>query len=103
MSAPFGSKEMTDYGYITDTAKNLPCTRLPLIVVDSKFICGKRMVLGASDPAQAAQVLASLIIGSPNVTLGIEAPRFDMFLNGSAGIEGKLKKCVKPPKKFSAF
>lgn len=88
MSAPFGSREMTDYGFMLDGVKYLPCTRLPLIVVDSKFICGRRMVFGAADPAEAAQVLFSLTVISQNVTVGIEAPRFQMFLNGTVGIEG---------------
>lgn len=88
MSAHFGSKELTEFGYMLDGFKYTPCTRLPLIVVDSKFICGRRMVLGAVDPAEAAQILYSLIVVSQNVTIGIEAPRFRMFLNGSIGIEG---------------
>lgn len=88
MSAPFGSKEMTEFGFMLDGLKYAPCTRLPLIVVDSRFICGRRMVLGAADPAEAAQVLFSLIITLQNVTIAIEAPRFKQFLNGTIGLEG---------------
>lgn len=90
LSAAFGSKEMTEFGFMLDGLKYAPCTRLPLIVVDSKFICGKRLVFGAADPAEAAQVLFALLIDSQNVTVGIEAPRFKQFLNGSVGIEGQF-------------
>lgn len=80
---------MTDFGFILDVNKYAPCTRLPLLVVDSKFICGRRMVLGAADPADAIQLLFSLIVTSQNVTIGIEAPRFKLFLNNTIGIESK--------------
>lgn len=89
MSAPFGIKEMTEFGFMLDGFTYSPCTRLTLIVVDSKFICGNRMVFGVAGPAEAAQVLYSLAVFSQNVTIGIEAPRFKMFLNGTIGIEGQ--------------
>lgn len=99
MSSPFGSKEMTEFGFMLDGLKYAPCTRLPLILVDSRLICGRRLILGAADPAEATQVLISLTITSQNVTAAIEAPRFKLFLNSTIGIEGKKK----PLKKLSQF
>lgn len=51
------------------------------------------MVFGATDVAEATQIIASLILSSQNVISAIEAPRFCMSLNGTVGLESKLMKC----------
>ncbi|XP_066145346.1 glutathione hydrolase 7-like [Euwallacea fornicatus] len=88
MYALFGSGELTSHGYVLDVKKReKPCSRLPLILTDNNFICGKRMVLGANGIAQASQLLSNLIIGNKNVTDGIEAPRFYLLDNSTIAVE----------------
>lgn len=93
MYAPFGAREKTPTGYVVDVKnQSLSCSRLPIIITDANFVCGRRIVFGASDVAEAIQIIASLLIAQQNVISSIEAPRFNMLLNGSVGIESKLLK-----------
>lgn len=93
MYTEFGSHVMSPRGYIVDiNNSSLGCTRTPLIVTNENLICGRRMVLGSIDPAEAVQVLSYLIIAAQNTTMAIESPRFRMLLNGTIGIESKYYK-----------
>lgn len=90
MYAPFGSHEMSPAGYLVDVKdRYLKCSRLPIIIIDGQYVCGRRMVFGASDVAEATQLIASLIIEGNNASTAIEAPRFQVTLNGTVGIECK--------------
>lgn len=90
MYAPFGTREMTQGGYLLDVKSSLlPPSRIPLIITDSDYVCGRRIVLGTSDIATASQIVASLLIASENATSGVEAPRFNILGDKSIGIEGK--------------
>lgn len=92
MYTPFGSYEKTPSGYIVDVKnRSLSCTRLPLIITDAHYVCGRRMIFGASDVSEATQIIAYLVIAKNNVTTGIEAPRFHVLLNGTIGIESKFE------------
>lgn len=85
----FGSGEMTTHGYVLDVSnKDKPCGRIPLIVTDGNFICGRRIVLGANNLALATQLVATLLIAEKNVTESIESPRFHIISNETIGIEG---------------
>lgn len=91
MYTPFGSREKTPYDYIVDVKnRTLHCTRLPVIITDAHYVCGRRIIFGASDVAEATQIIASLLIAKNDVTTSIEAPRFHMLLNGTIGIESKF-------------
>ncbi|XP_076260685.1 glutathione hydrolase 7-like isoform X2 [Rhynchophorus ferrugineus] len=93
MYSLFGSGEMTSHGYVLDVKKrDKPCTRIPIIMTDSNFICGKRMAFGANGIAQASQLIANLVIGERNATDGIEAPRFYVLPNNTIAIEAHLPK-----------
>lgn len=84
----FGSRELTTHGYVLDVKnKDRPCSRIPIILTDSSFICGKRMAFGANGIAQASQVIANLVIGDKNATDGIEAPRFYVLENSTIAVE----------------
>lgn len=84
----FGSGEMTLHGYVLDVKnKTKPCSRIPIILTDSFYICGKRMAFGANGIAQASQIISNLVIGGQNTTDGIEAPRFYVLPNGTVAIE----------------
>ncbi|KAH1012205.1 hypothetical protein HUJ05_011400 [Dendroctonus ponderosae] len=84
----FGSRELTIHGYVLDV-KNKPksCSRIPLILTDNKFICGKRLVFGANGVAQASQLVVNLIIGAKNATDGVEFPRFYLLDNATIAVE----------------
>ncbi|ERL87237.1 hypothetical protein D910_04635 [Dendroctonus ponderosae] len=86
----FGSRELTIHGYVLDV-KNKPksCSRIPLILTDNKFICGKRLVFGANGVAQASQLVVNLIIGAKNATDGVEFPRFYLLDNATIAVEGR--------------
>ncbi|XP_018572729.1 glutathione hydrolase 7-like [Anoplophora glabripennis] len=87
----FGSGEMTTHGYVLDVPnKDKPCSRIPLIITDGNFICGRRMVLGANNFATATQLVATLLIAEKNVTEGIESPRFHILGNETIGVEDHL-------------
>nr|CAH7713673.1 unnamed protein product [Callosobruchus chinensis] len=88
MYAFFGSGEITIYGYVPDAKKqDKACSRLPLIITDANFICGRRMVFGANTVAQATQLVVSLVLAGKNAIDVVEAPRFHMLGNGSISIE----------------
>ncbi|KAL1506156.1 hypothetical protein ABEB36_005570 [Hypothenemus hampei] len=84
----FGSKKSTSYGYVLNVKnKEKPCSRIPIILADEQYICGKRMVFGANGIAQATQIVSNLIIGNKNATEGIEAPRFYLLENSTVAVE----------------
>ncbi|CAG9772957.1 unnamed protein product [Ceutorhynchus assimilis] len=88
MYGMFGSGELTIHGYVLDTKlPNKPCSRIPIILTESKFICGKRMALGANGIAQASQLVSNTVIGNQNATDGIEAPRFYVLDNFTVAVE----------------
>lgn len=85
----FGSGEMTAHGYVLDvTNKDAPCSRIPFIITDGNFICGRRMVLGANNLAVASQLVATLLIAQKDATESIESPRFHILGNETIGVEG---------------
>lgn len=85
----FGSGKKTLLGYVEDIKnKGTLSTRIPILITDSQYICGKRMVFGVNNIATAIQIINSLIIGNENGTESIEAPRFHIGSNGTVGIEG---------------
>lgn len=88
MYAPFGSRQMTPSGFLLDLPLNKPCTRIPFIITNKDYICGRRLVLGANDIELATQVITTLLIGGENATVGIEAPRFGFVNFDSIGLEG---------------
>lgn len=84
----FGSGKKTLLGYVEDIKnKGTLSTRIPILITDSQYICGKRMVFGVNNIATAIQIINSLIIGNENGTESIEAPRFHIGSNGTVGIE----------------
>lgn len=93
MYQPFGSHQMSAGGYLLDIkgsgdeVKGTICSRLPLIVTDGGAVCGRRLVLGASNAALGAQLLSTLLVGATNVSTAIEWPRFDVYGNGTIGLE----------------
>lgn len=85
----FGSGEMTAHGYVLDvTNKDTLCSRIPFIITDGNFICGRRMVLGANNLAVATQLISTLLIAQQNATESIESPRFHIIGNETIGVEG---------------
>ncbi|KAL3277169.1 hypothetical protein HHI36_012521 [Cryptolaemus montrouzieri] len=88
LASLFGSMEMTSSGYImNDKPKGVLCSRLPIIIVDSHHVCGKRIILGANSIALAAQIISYFLVNDENTTASIENPRFSMAANGTIGIE----------------
>lgn len=87
---PFGSGKMTSGGYLLDVPpqNKLSCSRIPIIITDSEFICGRRLVFGVENVATAVQLLNYLLTGSENATEGIESPRFSILSRDSIGLEG---------------
>ncbi|XP_050309798.1 glutathione hydrolase 7-like [Anthonomus grandis grandis] len=84
----FGSGELTSHGYVLDVKnKEKSCSRIPIILTDNKFICGKRMAFGANGIAQGSQIVSNLVIGDKNVTDGIEAPRFYVLDGNTVAVE----------------
>ncbi|XP_017786639.1 PREDICTED: gamma-glutamyltransferase 7-like [Nicrophorus vespilloides] len=85
----FGSQEINSEGYIMDVRARgtTQCSRVPLIITDADFICGRRMVLGSSNIASASQIVPALLIAAQNATVGIEFPRFNLLPDGTIGFE----------------
>lgn len=92
LNGMLGSSHMSLAGYITDNAPvvtgDLETSFMPVIVTDSKFICGKRIIFGTGDASLAVQILAELLIADKNITDSIEAPRFRILGEKEIGIEG---------------
>lgn len=89
MSALFGTGEKSADGYIIDAQTDQVCSRLAILIVDNRLICGRRIVFGSNDIAVASQIIFTLLVAKENVTISAEAPRF-IIRNGSIGIEGKI-------------
>lgn len=89
MYSPFGSRRLTTDGYLLDLNEFLPTTRIPVIITEKDFICGRRIVLGASDVATASQIIASLLIGAESAAASVENARFNILSDGLIGIEGR--------------
>lgn len=90
MYKPFGSKRISDEGYFLDINSETEIeSRTSVLITDSSFVCGRRMVLGANNVITATQVIATLLIAKQSATTSIESPRFNIF-NKFIGIEGIL-------------
>ncbi|XP_031335347.1 glutathione hydrolase 7-like isoform X2 [Photinus pyralis] len=87
MSRPFGSGNLTPGGYFTDANYSEKLSQIPLIITDSNFICGRRIVLGVSDIVVGSQVITALLLNAENATISVEAPRFHILQNGAIGVE----------------
>ncbi|XP_069693298.1 glutathione hydrolase 7-like [Periplaneta americana] len=88
LSSWFGSQLRTKRGFILNNAmtnfgvgKNSPSPgkrplsfATPVIAVEKKRICGRRLILGSGDATIAAQLLSHLV--DKNVSWIVEAPRF---------------------------
>ncbi|XP_066997553.2 glutathione hydrolase 7 [Anabrus simplex] len=101
----FGSQVMTDADFILNNAlKNFDVGNnsaaagkrplslaTPVIVTESKQVCGRRLVLGAGDASVAIQLLTELILLDRNATVSVEAPRFHINpLGKQLGFEGEI-------------
>lgn len=85
----FGTQELTPRGYILDVNATINTnTRLPIIITDKKYICGRRIVLGTGDLSIATQVITSLLIGGEDASTSVEGPRFRILDSNIIGIEG---------------
>lgn len=87
----FGTQEMTPSGYLLDinSTYNVINTRIPIIITDKNYICGRRIVMGAGDISIATQVILNLLLGGENATSSIEGPRFQLINRDFIGIESK--------------
>ncbi|PSN56403.1 hypothetical protein C0J52_09534 [Blattella germanica] len=62
----------------------------PVIAVEKRRICGRRLVLGSGDSTIALQLLASMLVLNKDINWSIEFPRFHLENgNGSLFLEGK--------------
>lgn len=50
----------------------------PIIAIERRRVCGRRLVLGSADTAVAVQLLSRLLVLDMNVTWSVEAPRFQI-------------------------
>ncbi|KAK5650465.1 hypothetical protein RI129_001494 [Pyrocoelia pectoralis] len=87
MSAPFGSGKVTVGGYLSDINYTAKLSHLPLIITDTNYVCGRRIVLGFGDIVIGSQVITSLLLSAENLTISVEGPRFHILRNGALGIE----------------
>lgn len=88
----FGSQLLTNGGILLNNAlanfglgKNSPLPgkrpislATPVIATEKRRVCGRRLLIGSADVAVASQVLARLLVLDKNITLSIEAPRFQI-------------------------
>lgn len=83
----FGSKQLNNEGYLTDTKDSYKNTRIPIIITDKKQVCGRRIVFGSGDLSAAVQIIFSLIVDGYNVTKSIEKPRFQIIDTKNISVE----------------
>lgn len=85
----FGTREITPYGYILDSNSTFTLlnTRIPVIISDKNYICGRRIILGASGISIATQIIANLLLGAENGASSVETPRFQIINRDIIGIE----------------
>ncbi|KDR09688.1 gamma-glutamyltransferase 7-like isoform X2 [Zootermopsis nevadensis] len=88
----FGSQLLTNGGFVLNNAlvnfgvgKNSPfpgkrplSLATPIIAVERRRVCGRRLVLGSADMTVAAQLLSRLLVLDTNITWSVEAPRFQI-------------------------
>jgi gamma-glutamyltranspeptidase len=99
----FGSQLLTKGGFVLNNAlanfgvgKNNPfpgkrpiSLATPIIAIEKRRVCGRRLVLGSADTTLAAQLLSHLLLLDMNVTWSVEAPRFHIADgNNSIFLEG---------------
>jgi len=89
----FGSRILSRYGYLLDVKNTTQqyCLRLPIIITDAEYVCGRRLSLGVSNLVIASQVIPSLLVASENVIAAVENPRFQLNLNNVIEIEDEHK------------
>ncbi|GLV44185.1 uncharacterized protein CBL_12519 [Carabus blaptoides fortunei] len=88
----FGTQELTPRGYILDVNATINTnTRLPIIITDKKYICGRRIVMGTGDLSIATQVITSLLIGGEDASTSVEGPRFRILGSNIIGTEDARK------------
>lgn len=83
----FGSKQITNDGYLLDTRDSYKNTRIPIIITDKKQVCGRRIVMGSGDLSTAVQIIFSLIVDGYNATRSVEKPRFQVLDTQNVGVE----------------
>lgn len=90
----FGTREITPYGYILDSNSTFTLlnTRIPVIISDKNYICGRRIILGASGISIATQIIANLLLGAENGASSVETPRFQIINRDIIGIESKYSR-----------
>ncbi|VVC40656.1 Gamma-glutamyltranspeptidase,Nucleophile aminohydrolases, N-terminal [Cinara cedri] len=98
LGSVFGSHILTNSGYILNNVLDLchnhdesnqnnrvSSLYLPLIVVESEKICGRRLISGSADVRDGAQILMSMLTTDPQDILSINTiPRFRIKLNDIA-------------------
>ena len=61
----------------------------PVIAVEKRRVCGRRLVFGSGDATLAMQVLARLLVLDKDIDWSIEAPRFHLEnINKTVFLEG---------------
>jgi gamma-glutamyltranspeptidase len=105
-----GSQLLTNHGFLLNNAltnfglgKNSPfpgkrpiSLATPVIATEKRRVCGRRLLIGSADAAVASQVLSRLLVLDKNITLSIEAPRFQIADgNNSVFVEGECGNMVK--------
>lgn len=83
----FGSKQLSNDGYLLDNKDSYKNTRIPIIITDKKQTCGRRIVMGSGDLSTAVQIIYSLLIEGENATKSVEQPRFQIVDNYGVGVE----------------
>lgn len=106
----FGSQLLTNGGFLLNNAlanfgqgKNSPfpgkrpiSLATPVIVTEKRHVCGRRLLFGSADAVVTSQVLSRLLVLDKNITLSIEAPRFQIADgNNSIFVEGEYDNRVK--------
>ncbi|KAK8718645.1 hypothetical protein OTU49_014578, partial [Cherax quadricarinatus] len=96
----FGSRVMTKHGILFNNhlANMLPHTHqednqhsharpltsyTPLIITDSRQVCGRRVVLAAPEVGAAVQVVAQVVFRDNDLTQAIEQPRITVKLDNN--------------------
>jgi gamma-glutamyltranspeptidase len=105
----FGSQLLTNGGFLLNNAlanfgqgNNSPSPRkrpvsfaTPIIAIEKRRVCGRRLLIGSADATVAAQVLSRLLVLDQNITLSIEGPRFQIADgNNSIFVEGECSNVI---------
>ncbi|XP_050508200.1 glutathione hydrolase 7-like [Diabrotica virgifera virgifera] len=72
----FGSGKRSPDGYLQDKKdQDTMNSRMPVLILDGWYICGRRYVFSANNLGSALQIISNLLLHKENVTDAIEAPR----------------------------